>query len=160
MCPPQGDHLICYPQACCPAPHDLRPNRKGPKSWAERALLTFRERLAIISNHPLATRILRCYPEENSQARDHLGRGFYHPPQRTGENENCLEGQKGDIKFVLGEKTLGEFALVKTEGRQVGCFERRPICHQRGHSQERRSVVSDKTLEDVSEAKREPSKKK
>ena len=92
-------------------------------------------------------------------------RGFYHHPSAKDRKESeklLLDGlRKGDMKFVLeGEKLQGEFALVKTRRDEKSWLllkKKDRYAIKEDILKENRSVVSNKTLEDVSEAKPEKS---
>jgi len=87
-------------------------------------------------------------------------RGFYHHPSARDENGNeklLLAGfRKGNMKFVLeGEKLHGEFALVKTgkDGKSWLLLKKKDRnATKRDVLNENRSVVSQKTLEEMLEA--------
>ncbi|MGZ3608325.1 MAG: non-homologous end-joining DNA ligase, partial [Syntrophales bacterium] len=96
-------------------------------------------------------------------------RGFYHHPSAGDRKESerlFLDGlRKGHLKFVLdGEKLQGEFALVKTAKDEKSWLllkkkDRYAIADD--ILKKNRSVESNKTLEDVSEANpKKPSRQK
>ncbi len=127
------------------------------------------KRLAImVEDHPLDYKDFEgVIPEGNYGAGSVIiwDRGFYHHPfsRNRKESEKLLrEGlRKGDMKFVLdGEKLHGEFALVKTgrDDKSWLLLKKRDRYATGGDVLgENRSVVSNKTLEDVLEAKPEKS---
>ncbi len=87
-------------------------------------------------------------------------RGFYHHPSEKDkkESEKLLRDglKKGDLKFVLnGEKLKGEFALVrmrKDEKSWLLLKKKDQNASEISILKENRSVVSGKTLEEISEA--------
>ena len=98
-------------------------------------------------------------------------RGFYrHPSDGDGKESErlLLEGlKKGDMKFVLeGEKLQGEFALVKTRKDEKSWLllkKKDRYATTEDILAENRSVVSDRTLEDLSASRTEdifPARKK
>ncbi len=148
--------------------YDLRLELEGVlKSWAVPrgpSLDPSLKRLAVmVEDHPLDYRGFEgVIPEGNYGAGSVIvwDRGFYrHPSDRSGkESEHLLrEGlKKGDLKFVLeGEKLQGEFALVKTRKDEKSWLLLKKKDHQATRGDilaENRSVVSDRTLEEVAEA--------
>lgn len=148
--------------------YDLRLELEGVlKSWAVPrgpSLDPSLKRLAImVEDHPLAYKDFEgVIPEGNYGAGSVIiwDRGFlYHPFARDGKESEklLLDGlRKGNMKFVLdGKKLQGEFALVKTgrDERSWLLLKKKDRYAARVEVLgENRSVVSDKTLEDVSEA--------
>ncbi len=148
--------------------YDLRLELEGVlKSWAVPrgpSLNPSVKRLAVmVEDHPLDYRDFEgVIPEGNYGAGSVIiwDRGFYrHPSDGDGkESERLLrEGlRKGDMKFVLeGEKLRGEFALVKTRKDEKSWLllkKKDRYATAEDILRENRSVVSDRTLEDVSEA--------
>ena len=147
--------------------YDLRLELEGVlKSWAVPkgpSLDPSVKRLAImVEDHPFDYKDFEgAIPEGNYGAGSVIiwDRGFYHHPSAKDpkENENLLlEGlRKGDLKFVLdGEKLQGEFALVKTgwDDKSWLLLKKKDRYAIKGDVlAENRSVVSNKTLEDISE---------
>lgn len=148
--------------------YDLRLELDGVlKSWAVPkgpSLDPSVKRLAImVEDHPLDYRHFEgVIPEGNYGAGSVIvwDRGAYrHPLAKDGkENVKLLrEGlKKGDLKFVLeGEKLLGEFALVKTGKDDKSWLLLKKKDRHAGKGEildENRSVVSNRTLEEVFEA--------
>ena len=117
----------------------------------------------MVEDHPLDYKDFEgIIPEGNYGAGSVIiwDRGFYHHPSDGDGKESerlLLEGlKKGDMKFVLeGEKLQGEFALVKTRKDEKSWLllkKKDRYATTEDILTENRSVVSDKTLEDVSEA--------
>ncbi len=172
---PKGDSLIfvIHKHAARALHYDLRLELEGVlKSWAVPkgpSLDPSVKRLAImVEDHPLDYKDFEgVIPEGNYGAGSVIiwDRGFYHHPSAKDRKENeklLLDGlRKGDMKFVLeGEKLRGEFALVKT-GRDEKSWlllkKKDRYAIKSDVLEENRSVVSNKTLEDVSEARLEKS---
>jgi bifunctional non-homologous end joining protein LigD len=172
---PKGNYLtfVIHKHAARTLHYDLRLELKGVlKSWAVPkgpSLDPSLKRLAImVEDHPLDYKDFEgVIPEGNYGAGSVIiwDRGFYHHPSAKDRKENeklLLDGiRKGDIKFVLeGEKLQGEFALVKT-GRDEKSWlllkKKDRYAIKSDVLEENRSVVSSKTLEDVSEARLEKS---
>jgi bifunctional non-homologous end joining protein LigD len=175
----RGNHLIfvIHKHAARTLHYDLRLELKGVlKSWAVPrgpSLNPSLKRLAImVEDHPLDYKDFEgVIPEGNYGAGSVIiwDRGIYHYPSARDRKESeklLLDGlRKGNMKFVLeGEKLQGEFALVKT-GRDEKSWlllkkkDRYAITED--ILKESRSVVSNKTLEEVFEAKPEkPSRQK
>jgi bifunctional non-homologous end joining protein LigD len=148
--------------------YDLRLELEGVlKSWAVPkgpSLDPSLKRLAVmVEDHPLDYKDFEgVIPEGNYGAGSVIiwDRGFYHHPSAQDENESkklLLDGfRKGDMKFVLeGEKLRGEFALVKTgkNGKSWLLLKKKDRNATQGNIlMENRSVVSQKTLEEIFEA--------
>jgi bifunctional non-homologous end joining protein LigD len=145
--------------------YDLRLEMEGVlKSWAVPkgpSLNPSIKRLAVmVEDHPLEYKDFEgVIPDENYGAGSVIiwDRGYYrHPSDSEGrESEKLLlEGlRKGDMKFFLhGEKLQGEFALIKTrKDEKTWLLLKKKDAHaalgdvlEKNHS-----VVSEKTLEDV-----------
>lgn len=173
--PHEGRHLIfvVHKHAARALHYDLRLELDGVlKSWAVPrgpSLDPSMKRLAImVEDHPLDYKDFEgVIPEGNYGAGSVIiwDRGFYrHPSERDGkESEKLLRDglKKGDMKFVLeGEKLQGEFALVKT-GRDEKSWlllKKKDRYAAKGDIlKENRSVLSNKTLEEVFEARPEKS---
>jgi bifunctional non-homologous end joining protein LigD len=153
--------------------YDLRLELEGVlKSWAVPrgpSLDPSLKRLALmVEDHPLEYKDFEgVIPEGNYGAGSVIiwDRGFYHHPSARGENENeklLLDGfRKGDLKFVLeGEKLQGQFALVRTgkDRKSWLLLKKKDRNATRGDIlKENRSVVSQKTLEEMLEAGRSKS---
>jgi len=171
----KGDHLVfvIHKHAARALHYDLRLELKGVlKSWAVPkgpSLDPSLKRLAVmVEDHPLDYKDFEgVIPEGNYGAGSVIiwDRGFYYQPSARDIKESeklLLEGlRKGNMKFVLeGEKLQGEFALVKT-----GRYEKSWLLLKKKDRyaikedilKESRSVVSNKTLKDVSEANPEKS---
>jgi bifunctional non-homologous end joining protein LigD len=147
--------------------YDLRLEMEGVlKSWAVPkgpSLNPAFKRLAVmVEDHPLDYQDFEgSIPEGNYGAGSVIvwDRGFYHHPSGADGKEGerlLLEGlQKGDLKFVLdGEKLRGEFALVKTRKDEKSWLllkKKDRFANTEEILGKNRSVVSDKTLEEVSE---------
>ena len=147
--------------------YDLRLEMDGVlKSWAVPrgpSLDPSVKRLAVmVEDHPLDYKDFEgLIPEHNYGAGTVIiwDRGSYHHPVAGDgkESEKLLrEGlKKGDMKFILeGEKLRGEFALVKTRKDEKSWLllkKKDRFTTTEDILAENRSVISDKTLEDVSE---------
>ena len=145
--------------------YDLRLELDGVlKSWAVPkgpSLDPSSKRLAVmVEDHPLDYKDFEgVIPEGNYGAGSVIiwDKGFYHHPSTRDEDESeklLLEGlKKGDMKFILeGEKLQGEFALVKmrTDGKSWLLLKKKDRNAAKGDIlKENRSVVSDKTLEEM-----------
>jgi bifunctional non-homologous end joining protein LigD len=152
--------------------YDLRLELEGVlKSWAVPrgpSLDPSVKRLAVmVEDHPLDYQNFEgLIPEHNYGAGSVIvwDRGVYHHPlaqDGRGGERLLREGlKKGDLKFVLeGEKLQGEFALIKTkkDAKSWLLLKKRDSHATRSDVlKKNRSVISGKTLEDVSEA--EPKK--
>ena len=165
-----GDHLVFVVQkhAARALHYDLRLELDGVlKSWAVPrgpSLDPSLKRLAVmVEDHPLDYKDFEgVIPEGNYGAGSVIiwDRGFYHHPSAGDRRESerlLLDGlRKGDVKFVLdGEKLRGEFALVKTaKDEKSWLLLKKKDRHATTDDilKENRSVESNKTLEDVSEA--------
>ncbi len=165
------EHLIfvIHKHAARALHYDLRLELKGVlKSWAVPkgpSLNPSLKRLAImVEDHPLDYKDFEgVIPEGNYGAGSVIiwDRGFYHHPSardRKDSEKLLLDGlRKGNMKFILeGEKLQGEFALVKTRMDEKSWLllkkkDRYAITED--ILKESRSVVSNKTLEEVFEAK-------
>ncbi len=148
--------------------YDLRLELEGVlKSWAVPkgpSMDPSLKRLAMmVEDHPFEYRDFEgVIPEGNYGAGGVIiwDRGvFYHPSARDRkENEKLLlDGlRKGDLKFGLdGEKLRGEFALVKTAMGEKSWLLLKKKDRYAGQGdilKENRSVVSGRTLEEISEA--------
>ncbi|HZV81914.1 MAG TPA: non-homologous end-joining DNA ligase [Geobacteraceae bacterium] len=168
--PKEGRRLVfvVHKHAARALHYDLRLELDGVlKSWAVPkgpSLDPSVKRLAVmVEDHPLAYRDFEgVIPEGNYGAGSVIiwDRGSYRHPAAQDEQENELLLQaglrKGDLKFVLeGEKLRGEFALVKvrTDEKSWLLLKKK----DRGAAQgdilrENRSVVSNRTLEEMLEA--------
>jgi len=153
--------------------YDLRLELDGVlKSWAVPkgpSLEPGVKRLAVrVEDHPLAYRDFEgVIPEGNYGAGSVIiwDRGFYRHPlaRNASENETLLLAglRKGDLKFVLeGEKLRGEFALVKS-GRDEKSWlllKKKDRLAAAGGDilRENRSVVSNRTLEELLESGASP----
>jgi bifunctional non-homologous end joining protein LigD len=165
-----GDRLVfvVHKHAARALHYDLRLELEGVlKSWAiprGPSLNPSVKRLAVmVEDHPFDYKDFEgVIPEHNYGAGSVIiwDRGFYHHPSGIQGKENeelLLQGlRKGDLKFVLdGEKLHGEFALVKTKKDEKSWL----LLKKKDSSatiedilKENRSVVSQKTLEDVTGA--------
>jgi bifunctional non-homologous end joining protein LigD len=153
--------------------YDLRLELEGVlKSWAVPkgpSLDPSLKRLAVlVEDHPLDYKDFEgVIPEGNYGAGSVIiwDRGFYYHPSALDENENeklLLDGfRKGNLKFVLeGEKLRGEFALVRTgkDGKSWLLLKKKDRNATKGDIlKENRSVVSQKTLEEMLETDRSKS---
>ena len=148
--------------------YDLRLELEGVlKSWAVPrgpSMDPSLKRLALmVEDHPLDYKDFEgVIPEGNYGAGSVIiwDRGFYRHPSARGEKESeqlLVNGfRKGNMKFVLtGEKLRGEFALVRTgkEGNSWLLLKKKDRYTAEGDIlKENRSVVSQKTLEEMLEA--------
>ena len=136
------------------------------KSWAVPrgpSLDPSLKRLAVmVEDHPLDYKDFEGVIPEGSYGAGSViiwDRGFYRHPSTRDENESeklLLDGfRKGDLKFVLeGEKLHGEFALVrmrKDEKSWLLLKKKDRYAAQGEILKENRSVVSQKTLEEMLE---------
>ncbi len=172
---PQGNRLIfvVHKHAARTLHYDLRLELEGVlKSWAVPrgpSLDPSLKRLAVmVEDHPLDYKDFEgVIPEGNYGAGSVIiwDRGFYHHPSAQDENESeklLLDGfRKGNMKLVLeGEKLHGEFALVRTgeDGKSWLLLKKKDRNATKGDIlKENRSVVSQKTLEEMLEADRSKS---
>ena len=166
----KGDRLIfvVHKHAARALHYDLRLELEGVlKSWAVPrgpSLDPSLKRLAVmVEDHPLDYKDFEgVIPEGNYGAGRVIiwDRGFYRHPSARDESENeklLLDGlRKGDLKFVLeGEKLHGKFALVKTgkDGKSWLLLKKKDRYAAEGEIlKESRSVVSQKTLEEMIDA--------
>lgn len=148
--------------------YDLRLELGGVlKSWAVPkgpSLSPSSKRLAVmVEDHPLDYGDFEgVIPEGNYGAGSVIvwDRGFYRHPSAKDrkESEKLLLGglRKGDMKFVLaGEKLRGELALVKTRRGEKSWLllkKKDRYASERDVLRKNRSVVSNRTLEEVAEA--------
>ena len=172
---PQGDHLIfvVHKHAARALHYDLRLELEGVlKSWVVPkgpSLNPALKRLAVrVEDHPLDYQDFEgVIPEGNYGAGSVIvwDRGFYQHPAAKDRQESeqlLLDGlSKGDMKFVLaGEKLRGEFALVRTARDEKSwlLLKKEDSYATKGDILgENRSVVSNKTLEEISETTPESS---
>ncbi len=175
---PEGEHLIfvVHKHAARNLHYDLRLEMDGVlKSWAVPkgpSLDPSLKRLAMmVEDHPFDYKDFEgVIPEGNYGAGSVIiwDRGFYHhpSPKDKKESEKLLRDglKKGDLKFILaGEKLRGEFALVRMgkDGKSWLLLKKKDrYAGEMSISQENRSVVSGRTLEEVSEAGLEKSFKR
>jgi bifunctional non-homologous end joining protein LigD len=171
---PKGNDLIfvVHKHAARRLHYDLRLELKGVlKSWAVPKVPSLNpslKRLAImVEDHPIDYKDFEgVIPEGNYGAGSVIiwDRGFYHHPSAKDKKESeksLLDGlRKGNMKFILeGEKLQGEFALVKTgidEKSWLLLKKKDQYAVKEDILNESRSVVSNKTLEEIFEA--EPKK--
>jgi bifunctional non-homologous end joining protein LigD len=167
--PAKGDRFtfVVHKHAARALHYDLRLELEGVlKSWAVPkgpSLDPSLKRLAVmVEDHPLDYREFEGLIPEGSYGAGSViiwDRGFYHHPLARNEDENAkllLEGlRKGDLKFVLeGEKLHGEFALVRTRKDEKSWLllkKKDRSATPRDILMENRSVVSQKTLEEILE---------
>jgi len=172
---PKGKHLIfvIHKHAARRLHYDLRLELEGVlKSWAVPkgpSLDPSFKRLAVmVEDHPLDYKDFEgIIPEGNYGAGSVIiwDRGFYYHPSTTDRKESeklLMDGlRKGNMKFVLaGEKLQGEFALVKTgmdEKSWLLLKKKDQYAIKDDILKETRSVVSNKTLEEIFESKPEKS---
>ncbi|MCM2358734.1 MAG: non-homologous end-joining DNA ligase [Geobacteraceae bacterium] len=165
--PHEGNQLIfvVHKHAARALHYDLRLELEGVlKSWAVPrgpSLEPSVKRLAVmVEDHPLAYKDFEgVIPAGNYGAGSVIiwDRGVYRHPAARDRNESeqlLLAGlRKGDLKLVLeGEKLRGEFALVKTgkDGKSWLLLKKKDRHATSGDIlRENRSVVSDRTLEEV-----------
>ena len=148
--------------------YDLRLEMGGVlKSWAVPkgpSLNPSLKRLAVmVEDHPIEYKDFEgVIPEHNYGAGSVIiwDKGIYHhPAARNGEeSEGLLRGglEKGNLKFVLhGEKLQGEFALVKVRRDDKAWLllkKKDQYATTEDILKDRTSVVSQRTLENISEA--------
>lgn len=172
---PAGDQLIfvVHKHAARNLHYDLRLELDGVlKSWAVPkgpSMDPSLKRLAMmVEDHPFDYRDFEgVIPEGNYGAGSVIiwDRGSYYSPPAADrkESERLLRDglKKGDLKFVLnGQKLKGEFALVRMrKDEKSWLLLKKKDRHAREESilKDGRSVVSGRTLEDVSEAGMEKS---
>lgn len=172
---PKGDSLIfvVHKHAARNLHYDLRLELDGVlKSWAVPkgpSLNPSVKRLAMmVEDHPFDYKDFEgVIPEGNYGAGSVIiwDRGFYHHPSSKDRKESeklLIDGlRKGDLKLILeGEKLRGEFALVKMGWGDKSWLllkKKDQYVSTKDILTENRSVVSDKTLEEVSEARLEKS---
>ncbi len=165
---PKGKHLVfvVHKHAARALHYDLRLELEGVlKSWAVPkgpSLNPSFKRLAVmVEDHPFDYKDFEgVIPEHNYGAGSVIiwDKGFYHhPSDKTGKQSErlLLEGlKKGDMKFELhGEKLQGEFALVKTRKDEKSWLLLKKKDHYATADdilKQNRSVVSNKTLEQIS----------
>jgi len=168
--PHEGRRLVfvVHKHAARALHYDLRLELDGVlKSWAVPrgpSLDPSVKRLAVmVEDHPLDYKDFEgVIPEGNYGAGSVIiwDRGLYRHPSARDESESeklLRDGlRKGDLKFVLeGEKLRGEFALVKMgkdEKSWLLLKKKDRYAAKREILRENRSVLSDKTLEEVFEA--------
>jgi bifunctional non-homologous end joining protein LigD len=174
-----GDRLVFIIQkhAARAVHYDLRLELEGVlKSWAVPrgpSLNPSQKRLAVmVEDHPFGYKDFEgIIPDGEYGAGSVIvwDRGFYHHPSvgEAEKNEGLLLAglKKGDMKFVLhGEKLQGEFALVKmrTDEKSWLLLKKKDrFATTEDILKENRSVVSDMTLEDVTEENpKQPSRQK
>jgi bifunctional non-homologous end joining protein LigD len=166
----EGNHLIFVVQkhAARRLHYDLRLELEGVlKSWAVPrgpSLNPSLKRLAVmVEDHPLDYKDFEgIIPEGNYGAGSVMvwDRGFYQHPAAKDKKEGeklLLEGlRKGNLKFVLdGEKLQGEFALIRTQknGKTWLLLKKKDnYATEEDILRENRSVLSNQTLEEISEA--------
>jgi bifunctional non-homologous end joining protein LigD len=164
------NHLIfvIHKHAARSLHYDLRLELEGVlKSWAipkGPSLNPFLKRLAVmVEDHPFDYKDFEgIIPEGNYGAGSVIiwDRGVYYYPSAKDINESetrLREGlRKGNMKFVLsGEKLQGEFALVKTsmdERSWLLLKKKDRYASKDDILKENHSVVTNRTLEDVSRA--------
>ncbi|MGC2063802.1 MAG: non-homologous end-joining DNA ligase [Thermodesulfovibrionales bacterium] len=167
---PDGDRLIfvIHKHAARALHYDLRLEMGGVlKSWAVPkgpSLDPSLKRLAVmVEDHPFEYKDFEgVIPEGNYGAGSVIiwDRGFYrHAATKDGkESEKTLRDglKKGDLKFILeGEKLQGEFALVKIRKDEKSWLllkKKDQFATAGDILRENHSVVSGKTLEEISEA--------
>jgi bifunctional non-homologous end joining protein LigD len=175
---PHGDSLIfvVHKHAARALHYDLRLELAGVlKSWAVPkgpSLDPAVKRLAVmVEDHPLDYQDFEgVIPEGNYGAGSVIiwDRGLYQHPAAKDEKENellLLDGlRQGNLKFVLaGHKLRGEFALVRTKQDEKSWLllkKKDRYATKEDILQENRSVVSQKTLEEIGAAGQEQSPKK
>jgi bifunctional non-homologous end joining protein LigD len=175
---PRGSHLLFVVQkhAARRLHYDLRLELEGVlKSWAVPrgpSLDPALKRLAVmVEDHPVDYQDFEGVIPEGSYGAGSVivwDRGFYqHPAARDREESEklLLAGlKKGHIKFVLaGEKLRGEFALVRTAQDEKSwlLLKKKDSYAARGDLlRENRSVISHKTLEEISAANPKPASRR
>ncbi len=166
----EGDRLVfvVHKHAARALHYDFRLELGGVlKSWAVPkgpSLDPSSKRLAVmVEDHPLEYKDFEgVIPEGNYGAGSVIiwDRGLYRHPSARDEKESeklLLDGfRKGNMKFVLeGQKLQGAFALVKTgkDGKSWLLLKKKDrYAAHREILEENRSVVSQKTLEEMIEA--------
>ena len=174
----KGSHLIfvVHKHAARNLHYDLRLELEGVlKSWAvpkgPSMAPSVKRLAAMVEDHPFDYKDFEgVIPEGNYGAGSVIiwDRGFYRHPSAHDkkESEKLLQAglMKGDLKFVLeGEKLRGEFALVKTgwdERSWLLLKKKDQYADSSDILAENRSVVSRKTLEEISAAGLEKSFKR
>lgn len=167
----EGDHLVfvVHKHAARTLHYDLRLEMEGVlKSWAVPkgpSMDPSMKRLAVmVEDHPFDYKEFEgVIPEGNYGAGGVIvwDRGFYHHPSAGDRDESeklLLDGLRhGNIKLILhGEKLHGEFALVKTGMGEKSwlLLKKKDRYATKGDIlSDNRSVVSDNTLEEISEGK-------
>jgi bifunctional non-homologous end joining protein LigD len=167
---PEGNRLrfVVHKHAARALHYDLRLELEGVlKSWAVPkgpSLDPSLKRLAVmVEDHPLDYKDFEgVIPEGNYGAGSVIiwDKGYYHHPATHDEKESeklLRDGlKKGNMKFVLeGEKLHGEFALVRTgkDGKSWLLLKHKDRSAAREDIlKENRSVVSQKTLEEMLES--------
>jgi bifunctional non-homologous end joining protein LigD len=175
---PKGDHLVfvVHKHAARNLHYDLRLELDGVlKSWAVPkgpSLNPSVKRLAVmVEDHPFDYKDFEgVIPEGNYGAGNVIiwDMGIYGHPSAGDRKESerlLAEGlKKGDMKFVLGgEKLRGEFALVKTgwdEKSWLLLKKKDRYASNEDILKKNRSVLSNKSLEDLSDDGERPSGKK
>jgi bifunctional non-homologous end joining protein LigD len=175
---PQEEHLVfvVHKHAARHLHYDLRLEMAGVlKSWAVPkgpSLDPAQKRLAMqVEDHPFDYKDFEgIIPEGNYGAGNVIiwDRGFYQHPAATNSQENeqlLLEGlQQGNLKFVLaGEKLKGQFALVRTRRDEKSWLlikKKDSYATTADVLAEKRSVVSHRTLEELSEDDQEDDPRK
>jgi bifunctional non-homologous end joining protein LigD len=165
---PEGDRLIfvVHKHAARRLHYDLRLELEGVlKSWAVPkgpSLNPALKRLAVmVEDHPRDYQDFEgVIPEGNYGAGSVIvwDRGFYQHPaakERKESEKLLLDGlRQGNLKFVLtGQKLQGEFALVRTaqDPKSWLLLKKKDSYATKGNIlEENRSVVSHKTLEEIS----------
>jgi len=166
---PSGDRLrfVVHKHAARALHYDLRLEMEGVlKSWAVPRGPTLDpslKRLAVmVEDHPLDYKDFEGVIPEGSYGAGSViiwDRGYYHHPSARNDDESeklLLNGlRKGDLKFVLeGEKLQGEFALVRMrkDAKSWLLLKKKDRNAAKGAIlKESRSVVSEKTLEEMIE---------
>ncbi|MFB3886234.1 MAG: non-homologous end-joining DNA ligase [Thermodesulfobacteriota bacterium] len=165
-----GPVFVVHKHAARALHYDLRLELEGVlKSWAVPrgpSLDPSLKRLArMVEDHPLDYKDFEGVIPEGSYGAGSViiwDRGSYRHPSAQDEKENerlLLEGfRKGNMKFILeGEKLRGEFALVRMgkDGKSWLLLKKKDRSPAREDIlKENRSVVSQKTLEEMLEAER------
>ena len=168
-----GRIFVVHKHAARALHYDLRLELEGTlKSWAVPrgpSLDPSLKRLAVrVEDHPFEYKDFEGVIPEGSYGAGSViiwDRGLYHHPFARDEDESerlLLDGfRKGDMKFVLeGEKLQGEFALVKTgkDGKSWLLLKKKDRnAIKKDILKENRSVVSQKSLEEMIEADRSKS---
>ncbi len=153
--------------------YDLRLELEGVlKSWAVPkgpSLNPSSKRLAVmVEDHPVDYKDFEGIIPEGSYGAGSViiwDKGFYQHPSARNRRESeklLLDGlKKGNMKFVLaGEKLRGEFALVRTgrDGKSWLLLKKKDsYASRRDILGENRSVVSNRTLEEIAQGDSESS---